>query len=347
MKNMPPLEKTQLQLGYIPLLDCIALLWADHRGYFKQVGLDVTLVKEASWASLRDRLAFGILDGAHCLSAMLPAAAAGADQIGIALQTPLVLSSNCAFISLNQKLCHDLHISEQDSAQSSAQKLVAYLKNGHDVALADVFKHSIHHYCLKNWLALADDDFAQNFQLKTLPPPYMVGALQQRSIDGFCVSEAWNTEAALAGLSKMIVTGTDVIPAVCDKVFAVTREWAQQHPQTLVALTAAIMQAIDDLGQLKDYAEVWRMLQDYQIIRFECSELVHVQHYYRIQNIIRDCMGQVKAPSLSDLAWFSAQLSKWEKRQLSDAEIQQMSESCIENHSFAQAKQLQQQVFDA
>lgn len=342
---MQPLEKTQLQLGYIPLLDCIALLWADHRGYFKQVGLDVTLVKEASWASLRDRLAFGILDGAHCLSAMLPAAAVGADQIGIALKTPLPLSINCAFISLSQKLCHELSISEQDAPELSAKKLVNYLKQDHDIALADVFKHSIHHYCLKNWLALADDEFAQQYLLKTLPPPFMVGALQHGSIDGFCVSEAWNTEAALAGLSKIIVTGTDVIPAVCDKVFAVTSDWAAQHPNTLVALTAALMQAMDDLGQLKDYAEVWQMLKNYQIIRFECSEVVHVQHYYRIQNIIRECMGQVKAPSVDDLAWFSSQLSKWEKRHLTDDQVQQISQSCIENSSFDNAKQLQRHVF--
>ncbi|OON26026.1 hypothetical protein BI372_17585 [Acinetobacter pittii] len=77
---MSTLEKTQLQLGYIPLLDCLALLWAKQRGFFEEVGLDVTLVKEASWASLRDRLAFGLLDAAHCLSAMLPAAAVGTDQ---------------------------------------------------------------------------------------------------------------------------------------------------------------------------------------------------------------------------------------------------------------------------
>jgi len=63
---MSTLEKTQLQLGYIPLLDCLALLWAKQRGFFEEVGLDVTLVKEASWASLRDRLAFGLLDAAHC-----------------------------------------------------------------------------------------------------------------------------------------------------------------------------------------------------------------------------------------------------------------------------------------
>src|SRR5256885_9473293 len=50
-----------------------------------------------------DRLAFGFLDAAHCLSAMLPAAALAQDQLGIPLQTPLVLSYNSAFISLRDR----------------------------------------------------------------------------------------------------------------------------------------------------------------------------------------------------------------------------------------------------
>ena len=119
---MTDLEKTQIQIGYIPLLDCVAILWAKQRGFFDEVGLDVSLVKEASWASLRDRLAFGFLDAAHCLSAMLPAAALGEDQLGIPLQTALVLSQNRAFISLSQKLCFDLNITTQDNMQESAQK---------------------------------------------------------------------------------------------------------------------------------------------------------------------------------------------------------------------------------
>jgi len=102
---MKQLEKTDIQLGYIPLLDCIAILWAKHRGFFTETGLNVQLVKEPSWASLRDRLAFGFLDAAHCLSAMLPAAAIGLDQSGIPFQTPLILSTNQAYISLSQKLC--------------------------------------------------------------------------------------------------------------------------------------------------------------------------------------------------------------------------------------------------
>ncbi len=151
MSHLVKLEKTELQLGYIPLLDCIALLWAKQRGFFDEVGLNVTLVKEASWASLRDRLAFGLLDAAHCLSAMLPAAAVGADQIGIALQTPLVLSENRAFISLNQKLCYQLDIQHTDTPEICAQKLVHYIHQDNIVSLAHVFQHSIHHYCLREW----------------------------------------------------------------------------------------------------------------------------------------------------------------------------------------------------
>jgi NitT/TauT family transport system ATP-binding protein len=38
---MSSLEKTELQLGYIPLLDCVALLWAKQRGFFDEEGLNV------------------------------------------------------------------------------------------------------------------------------------------------------------------------------------------------------------------------------------------------------------------------------------------------------------------
>ena len=121
---MSNLEKNQIQIGYIPLLDCVALLWAKHRGFFEDVGLHVELVREASWASLRDRLAFGFLDAAHCLSAMLPAAAIGQDQLGIPLKTPLVLSQNRAFITLSQKLCFEFGIQIDDAPLISAEKIV-------------------------------------------------------------------------------------------------------------------------------------------------------------------------------------------------------------------------------
>lgn len=326
---MTDLEKTQIQIGYIPLLDCVAVLWAKQRGFFAERGLEITLVKEASWASLRDRLAFGFLDAAHCLSAMLPAAALGEDQLGIPLQTALVLSHNRAFISLSQKLCFDLQISEQDHARQSAEKVVSAIQAQQSIQLAHVFKQSIHHYCLREWLALANLEIAEKIKLTTLPPPYMVEALRSHVIDGFCVGEPWNTQGELLGLSQIVASSQEVIPKVADKVLAVTADWAAQHPHTHRALVAAIEKAQQELQVLDDYTEVWKMLMDFNIVQFQCSDSIHVKKFHSIQTIIRNFVNESSAPKLEDFHWLIQQMLKWDQIRLSDQSIDQISQNCI------------------
>ncbi|AMW78780.1 nitrate transporter [Acinetobacter sp. TGL-Y2] len=326
---MAGLEKQKIQLGYIPLLDCVALLWAEHRGFFNEVGLEVDLVKEASWASLRDRLAYGFLDAAHCLSAMLPAAAAGYDQLGIPLQTPLILSQNHAFITLSQKLCFELNIDAQDSAAESAQKVIHAFKKGKPLNFAHVFKHSIHHYCLREWLALADQNIAEHIQLHTLPPPFMVEALHQQKIDGFCVGEPWNTQAEVEGIGHIIQSGQDIIPNVADKVLAVTQEWSQQNPNTLKALCMAIEKAQHELRGLEEFSEVWNLLQRFDIIRFASSSIVHVKKFYAIQEIIRGLAPLHLRPKTEDFQWLSIQMQKWDKVIITSQDTTEICEKCI------------------
>ena len=341
---MSQIEKQQLQLGYIPLLDCIAILWAKERGYFEEMGLDVTLVKEASWASLRDRLAFGILDAAHCLSAMLPAAAIAEDQIGIQLKTPLVLSKNRAYISLSQKLCYELSIQNTDDTQQSSAKLTKYINQGKSLALAHVFNHSIHHYCLREWLALTDPDQAKTIQLKTLPPPYMLDALASASIDGFCVGEPWNTQGEIEGYSQIVASSRDIIPEVADKVLAVTEEWAAHHPNTVIALTAAILKAQQELETLSDLQPVWQILINFNIVRFQCSKSVHVKSYHALEQIIRHLVAGEAAPCNQDMMWLFEQMQKWNNVNIETQALTELSQSCIDQNSFEKAQQLIQGI---
>lgn len=326
---MSNLEKTDIRLGYVPLLDCIAILWAKHQGYFSDLGLNVTLIKEASWASLRDRLAFGFLDAAHCLSAMLPAASIGTDQIGIPFQSPLVLSVNRAFISLNQKLCFDLDISQQDNAKQSSEKIVHAIKQKQIVNLAHVFKHSIHHYCLKEWLALSDEAVAHSAKLLTFPPPFMVTAIAKHTIDGFCVGEPWNIQAEIQGFSHVIAESKTIIPEVADKVLAVTQEWAEQHPETLKAIVSAIVKAQNDLQNMQSIEDVWEILIEYNIIQFDCSNTIHVQEFQKIQNIIRNFVQQDVTPKAADFEWIIRQMQKWDHLEIADADIALLAQQCI------------------
>ncbi|MDP1444446.1 nitrate transporter [Acinetobacter sp. SM1B] len=326
---MSELEQHEINIGFIPLLDCVAILWAEKQGYFQEQGLNVNLIREASWASLRDRLAYGFLDVAHCLSAMLPAAALGQDQLKANLQTPLVLSINQAFISLRQDLCYALDLHPDVDEKTSSQKVVQALKENKRVNLAHVYKYSIHHFCLREWLALTDPDLAKNFHMLTSPPPSMVKGIAQHVFDGFCVGEPWNIQAQIEGHSFIVVSSPNIIPAVADKVLAVCQEWAEQHPLTLKALVTAIQKAQADLQQRTDLFEVWEMLVDYKIIQFECSDHQHVYDFHKIQTIIRNMHGESAQPKLEDFSWLLQQMEKWEDIEMTAAEKKQIAQSCI------------------
>ena len=44
--------KAQVVVGFIPLLDCAPLIAAVEQGFAAQEGLELTLVRETSWAAI-------------------------------------------------------------------------------------------------------------------------------------------------------------------------------------------------------------------------------------------------------------------------------------------------------
>ena len=58
-------------------------------GFFYRRGIDVEISVESSWASVRDKLAAGIIDAAQMLAPMPLAATCGLDGIGVAMITAM------------------------------------------------------------------------------------------------------------------------------------------------------------------------------------------------------------------------------------------------------------------
>ena len=67
----------ELRIGYVPLTDAAVLVAAAERGFARRHGLSLVLQREASWATLRDKLALGHLDGAHLLAPLAVAMTLG------------------------------------------------------------------------------------------------------------------------------------------------------------------------------------------------------------------------------------------------------------------------------
>jgi len=109
------------------------------------------------------------------------------------------------------------------------------------LTLAVVFPYSVHAYLLRDWLARAGVDPDVDVRLTVAPPARMTDLLIGGVVEGFCVTEPWNTAAVFAGAGKIVIRGGDLWPRTPDKVFAVTEAWADADPPRLQALLRALL----------------------------------------------------------------------------------------------------------
>lgn len=260
-------EQTKLTLGFIPLTDSAPLIVAKELGFFSLWGLDVTLQKQNSWATLRDKLHAGLLDAAQMLAPMPLASSLGLGCPATAVITPLVLSLNGNAITLSEKL-HQEIITENKISHLTLP-MAAYLlenvvnKRKSDgrpkLKFATVFPYSCHFYQLRDWLASANIT-DKDVDIIVVPPVNMVGHLESGEIDGCCVGGPWNAKAVRAGVGLTALTSFDIWQDSPEKVLGLLESWYKSNPNTVLALTAALKQACIWLESIPNRFEAARLL---------------------------------------------------------------------------------------
>ncbi|MDX2166651.1 MAG: CmpA/NrtA family ABC transporter substrate-binding protein [Deltaproteobacteria bacterium] len=242
---------TPLRLGFIPLIDCAVLAVAEARGYFRRHGLAVELSREASWATIRDKLAVGALDGAQMLAGMPLAAAAGIDPLAVPTLTAFSLDLNGNAITVSHALWERMQAADaaataQRPVTAAALKQVIAADRGAGRAplrFAMVYPFATHNYELRYWLAAAGIDPDRDVQLSVVPPPRMVDALARGAIDGFCVGEPWSSLAVQRALGCIVIAKVELWHNSPEKVFAVPRAFAEREPRRHQALLEALLEA--------------------------------------------------------------------------------------------------------
>ncbi|HOX83872.1 MAG TPA: ABC transporter substrate-binding protein, partial [Chryseolinea sp.] len=73
--------------------------------------------------------------------------------------------------------------------------------------------------------------------------PLMPATLEAGTINGYCVGEPWNQQAVFKGIGVPVITDYEIWKDNPEKVFGVSKAWADQNPNTLIALTKALIRA--------------------------------------------------------------------------------------------------------
>jgi nitrate/nitrite transport system substrate-binding protein len=229
-------EKKEVRIGFIPLTDCASVVMASVLGIDQKYGIRIVPTKEASWASVRDKLVNGDIDAAHVLYGLVYGVQMGVGGPKKDMNVLMTLNHNGQAITLSKKLA--------DKGAVDGASLAKLMKaEPREYTFAQTFPTGTHAMWLYYWLAANGVNPMKDAKVITVPPPQMVANMRVGNMDGFCVGEPWNHRAIADGIGITAITTQDVWKDHPEKVLGCTAEFAQKYPNTARAMTAAIIEA--------------------------------------------------------------------------------------------------------
>ena len=307
-------EGRKLRLGFVALTDCAPLIMAERLGYFAARDVTVELLRQHSWAALRDNLLAGEIDGAHCLFSLPLSVAchvggAGNDSLRVAM----VLSSNGQGITLANELSQ-LGYANVWRARSSGL-------NALHATFAATFPGGTHDTWLRYWMRASGLD--ERRLIVTVSPAQMVQNLKHGRMIGFCAGEPWNAIAVASEAGFTHLATQDLWRHHPEKALVVHERVLLERRETLEAVMGALLAAcrwVDAPANAKETASV--LSQPAYVHCPESQILPRLQGRYWLGLGVQTRQyeddrvrffrgGHVNAPCRAHALWFLAQYRRF------------------------------------
>ncbi|MCA0301334.1 MAG: ABC transporter substrate-binding protein [Proteobacteria bacterium] len=314
---MAELERPNIKVGFIPIIDCAAIVLAEELGAYERQGIEVEIVREVSWANVRDKLALGKLDASHILAPLPLALTLGIDSVGVPLVNAMTLQVNGNALTLSTALWQEMEQAAPGLVAADgpldARALAAVVAKrkaagAKPVVLASVFPYSAQNYMVRLWLSSGGLDPDRDVRLVTVPPPHTVAYLSGGAIDGYCVGEPWNQQAQALGIGRIALTGPDIWTGMPEKVLGCTESWAANNPNTLRALVRALIEACLWLDEPANRPEAARILSNPRYLNMPVEVMARTLERPGFHVFQRDFAN---FPWRSHADWFLAQMVRW------------------------------------
>ncbi|WP_423416133.1 CmpA/NrtA family ABC transporter substrate-binding protein [Hyphomicrobium sp. B1] len=318
----------QITAGFMPLLDSAVLVTAKEMGFAEAEGVDLVLVREMSWANIRDRLAVGHFQVAHMLAPMPIACNLGLTPLAVPTIVPMALGLGGNAVTVSNALWDAMadngaKADFDPATNGKALKDVVRTRmaqNKMPLRFAVVHPHSGHNYELRYWLAACGIDPSRDIEIVIVPPPLMVDALASGTIDGYCVGEPWNSAAALLGHGHIATVKAAIWRSSPEKVLAAGAHWAQENPEALSALLRALNNAAQWCADAHNRNDLARILAErtyvaqpveWMLPALQGQLPVGNEHAVAVSDFFVPFAKAATFPWKSHALWFYSQMVRW------------------------------------
>lgn len=317
------MRTTEIQCGYLPLVDCAPLIIAKELTFAAHEGLELTLMPQPSWSALRDRLAFGHIQFAHMLSPMPVAMSLGLGSVPTKIDALMVLSVNGTVIGVSSDLDRRMRatgwVNNFNSPDATSQAIFEATEN--TLRIGVPFPFSMHRMLLEYWLTQAPGFASDRIEIVTVPPPDMAEAVRTGRLDMFCVGEPWGAVAVQQSGATLIQPGCGIWEFAPEKVLGARHAWVRDNPDICKAMVRAIYKAGKWLDQPENIPLAVEILARSQHLNLPEDAIdpalthhiatrlgaapISIEHFLRFHD------NAANFPWRSQACWIADRLSEW------------------------------------
>ena len=328
-----------LRVGFIPLIDAAIPIAAVECGFAEREGLEIALVRETSWANIRDKLVHGMFDASHMLAPLAVATSLGIGNAGVGLAVPFGLNANGNCITLASRLYRALEEilghPPQDPRQSALalKRVIDRRKAAGEppISFGVVFPFSVHAIIARHWLRLGGIDPYNDVQFQVVPPPFMVAGLSEGVIEGCCVGEPWNSRAVESGVGSIVVFGAEIARSAPDKVLALRSQTVSQESDAIHRLLRTYSLAARWCQDRDNHANLANMLAQPQYLNVAPKTVMNalsgtLATSRTASRSMADFLsfegGDINRPDPRKARWLYAEIATGLRSQLAEAQAQ-------------------------
>jgi len=295
------LEKTDLQIGFIPITCASPIIMSEPLGFYEKHGLNATVVKMPSWGAVRDSAIAGELDAYHMLAPM-----------------PIAMTLGLGSASFGVKLASIENINGQAITVANRHK-------GNINGPADFkgftfgvpFPYSMHNLLLRYYLATGGIDPDVDVQIRPVPPPDSIAQMVAGDIDAYLMPDPFNQRAVYEEVGFIHMITKDLWPGHPCCAFAASDEWIDANPNTFRALNKAIVEATGYASDPANRVEIAEAISERAFLNqpTEVVEAVLTGNYDDGNGntmSVPDRIDFDPYPWQSFANWISSQLVRWD-----------------------------------
>lgn len=221
------LEKTELQIGFIPITCATPIIMSEPLGFYQKYGFNAKVVKMPSWGAVRDSAIAGELDAYHMLAPM-----------------PIAMTLGLGSASFGVKLASIENINGQ--AITVAERHKGKVNGPADFkgfTIGVPFPYSMHNLLMRYYLATGGIDPDVDVKIRPVPPPDSIAQMVAGDIDAYLMPDPFNQRAVYEGAGFIHMITKELWPGHPCCAFAASDQWISDNPNTFRALNKSIIEA--------------------------------------------------------------------------------------------------------